>query len=322
MGARRLRQSHKTDAQEHCKRWLRLTLGDVPRGAATASVSSARFFLVAGAFLTQVHGGTRRWASPICLPSFSMLRRASQNDSSDAPDVFAAAALATLIDAAQGVLSDNGIRCSTWTWHHHHTRATFVTQGSLGHDEHALPGRAFLAPAPSQAATHLVITRKEIRCTRCHAQMKTIKFVNPTRNEIMDSRNMKTCRRWAKGNFHLTAALDRVEIPTVFSGEDATQWTALLVAQERLLAGDAQQLRLDPRPAIHESTKLCFHAFQVPLQRRGGRRNRLSVSDFEVGTPGAGARRRSSHGDGGCVLVSWCLGFLVSWFLGFLVLGS
>ena len=35
----------------HCKRWLRLTLGDVPRGA---GVSSARCFLGAGAFLTQV----------------------------------------------------------------------------------------------------------------------------------------------------------------------------------------------------------------------------------------------------------------------------
>ena len=86
---------------------------------------------------------------------------------------------------------------------------------------------------------------------------------------------MKTCRRRAGGNFHLRAALDCVGILTVFSGEYAMQQTALLPAQERLLAGDAQQLRLDPRPAIRETTKLCFHAFQVPLQRRGGRRNRL-----------------------------------------------
>ena len=86
---------------------------------------------------------------------------------------------------------------------------------------------------------------------------------------------MKTCRRPAGGNFHLGAALDRVGILTVFSSKDALQWTALLPGQERLLAGDAQQLRLDPRPAIRETTKLCFHAFQVPLQRRGGRRNRL-----------------------------------------------
>ena len=50
---------------------------------------------------------------------------------------------------------------------------------------------------------------------------------------------MKTCRRRAGGNFHLRAALDRVGILTVFSGEDAMQQTALLPAQERLLAGDA-----------------------------------------------------------------------------------
>ena len=88
---------------------------------------------------------------------------------------------------------------------------------------------------------------------------------------------MKTCRRRAGGNFHLRAALDRVGILIVPSGEDATQWTALLPAQERLLAGDALQLLLHPRPTIRETTKLCFHAFQVPLQRRGGRRNRLRV---------------------------------------------
>ena len=236
----------------HCRRWLRLILGDVPRGA---GVSSARFFLGAGSFLTEVHGGTRRCASPFCLPSFEKLRQASQNGASDAPDAFAAAALAALIDAARDVPRDDGIRHSTQTWyHHHHTRATFVTQGSLGHDEHALPSRAFLAPAPSRAAAHLVITRKETRCTRCQLQNKeTIKFVNPTRNKIVGSRNMKTCRRQAGGNFHLRAAVDLVEILTVFSGEDAMQWTALLPAQERLLAGDAQ-LRLNPRLAIRETT--------------------------------------------------------------------
>ena len=128
---------------------------------------------------------------------------------------------------------------------------------------------------------------------------ETIKFVSPTRNKMMGSRNMKTCRRRAGGNFHLTAALDRVGILTVTSGEDATQWTALRPAQERLLAGDAEQLRLDPHPAIRETTKLCFHAFQVPLQRRGGRRNRLLVR-LRSRHPGAGARRRCSHGDGRC----------------------
>ena len=204
----------------HCRRSLSATSPVVPLAAATG-VSSARFFLGAGAFLTQVHGGTGRWAFPFCLPSFSMLRRPSQNDSSDAPETFAAAALSALIDAARGVPRDDGIRCSTWTWHHHHTRATFVTQGSLGHDEHALPGRAFLAPAPSRAAAHLVITRKEIRCTQCHSpQKETVKFVNPTGKKIMGSRNMKSCLRPAGGNFHLRAALDRVSILTVFSGEE------------------------------------------------------------------------------------------------------
>ena len=75
---------------------------------AAAGVSSARFFLGAGAFLTQAHGGTRRCASP-----FSMLRQALQNGDSDAPDAFAAAVLAALIDAARGVPRDNGIRYST-----------------------------------------------------------------------------------------------------------------------------------------------------------------------------------------------------------------
>ena len=58
------------------------------------------------------------------------------------------------------------------------------------------------------------------------------------------------------------------------------QQTAPLRAQERLLAGDAQQLRFGPRLAIRETTKLCFHAFQVPLQRDATD----SVSDCEVGT--------------------------------------
>ena len=95
---------------------------------------------------------------------------------------------------------------------HHHTRATFVTRGILGHDEHALPCRSFLAPAPSRAAA---LTRKEIRCTLCHPK-ETIEFVNPTRKKMRGSRNMKTCRRRA-------GALDRVDILTVFGGEDATQ---------------------------------------------------------------------------------------------------
>ena len=52
---------------------------------------------------------------------------------------------------------------------------------------------------------------------------ETFEFVNPARHKIMGSRNMKTCRRRAGGNFHLRPALDRVGILTVFSGEDAMQ---------------------------------------------------------------------------------------------------
>ena len=58
-----MRQSHKTDALEHVtaragSTSLSATSPVVPLAAA-AGVSSARFFLGAGAFLTQVHGGTR-----------------------------------------------------------------------------------------------------------------------------------------------------------------------------------------------------------------------------------------------------------------------
>ena len=112
-----MRQSHKTQALEHVppgagSASLSATSPEVPP-ATPAGVSSARFFLGAGAFLTQVHGGTRRCASPFCLPRFSMLRQALQNGASDAPDTFAAAALAALIDADRGVPRDSGIRYST-----------------------------------------------------------------------------------------------------------------------------------------------------------------------------------------------------------------
>ena len=108
-----MRQPHKTDALDH------VTAGagsaslsatsPVVSLAAAAGVSSARFFLGAGAFLTQVHGGTRRCASPFCLPSFCMLRQALKSGASDA---FAAAAFAALIDAARGVPRDSGLRYS------------------------------------------------------------------------------------------------------------------------------------------------------------------------------------------------------------------
>ena len=68
-GARRMRQSHKTDAPEH-----------VTAGAGSASLSTASRrgaagrrggrLECAGTFLTQAHGGTRRCASPsVCRVS-------------------------------------------------------------------------------------------------------------------------------------------------------------------------------------------------------------------------------------------------------------
>ena len=91
----------------------------------------------------------------------------------------------------------------------------------------------------------------------------------------------KTSRRWATSNVHFRAAFHRVGILTVFSSEDTLQQTALLPAQERLLAGDAQQFRLNPRPAIRENAKLRFHAFQVSFENRG-RDATDSVSDWEL----------------------------------------
>ena len=121
----------------HCRRKLRITLGDVSvvPPAAEAGFSSARLFLSAGAFLTQKHGGTRGCASPFCLPSFCVLRQALQNGASNAPDAFAVAALAALVDTTRGVPRDDGIGCATQTRYHHHTRATLVNKDSLAHDE-------------------------------------------------------------------------------------------------------------------------------------------------------------------------------------------
>ena len=81
-------------------------------------------------------------------------------------------------------------------------------------------------------------------------------------------------------------------ILTLSSGEDAMHWTAVLPAQERLLAGDGQQLRLDPRP-------------EVVLPRLPGPAStprwatQATPCPTAKSAPGAGARRRSSHG-GGC----------------------
>ena len=77
---RRSPESHKTDAGEHVTAGassasLSATSSVMPLAAA-AGASSGRFFLGAGAFLTQQHGGTRRCASPSYFPIISMLRQA------------------------------------------------------------------------------------------------------------------------------------------------------------------------------------------------------------------------------------------------------
>ena len=124
-----------------------------------------------------------------CLPSFCILRQALQNGASDAPDAFAVAA------TPRGVPGDDGIRYSTQTTH----GPPLSPKYSLGHDEHALPGlAAFLAPAPSRAAAHLVTIWVEVRCTRCHSQnTETIKFVKPETR----CRNKKTWRHRAGDTF-------------------------------------------------------------------------------------------------------------------------
>ena len=221
-------------------------------------------------------------------------RRMRQSLKTDAPEHVTAVRCSR---ARRGVPTDNRIRYLTSTWHHHHTRA--ISKGSSGDDEHALPDRAYLAPAPSQAAAHLVIIQKENQVHTLSTPTKTSKFFNPTRNKKTGSRNMKTCRCRAGGSLHLRVAIHRVRILTVFSGEDTMQQTALLFAQERLLAGDVQQFRLKSRPEIRETTKLRFHAVQVQLQRRGGRRHLLRVR-LRSWHQGASEGRRSSHGDGGC----------------------
>ena len=107
---------------------------------------------------------------------------------------------------------------------------------------------------------HRIVAAKTKQTNKFSLQNNTIKF-----------QNIKTCWRRAGANVHLKAAFQRFGNLSVFSGEDTMQ---KLPAQERLLTGDAQQFRLNPRPAL---------------------RVRLGASD-----PGVTAERRSSHGDGGC----------------------
>ena len=138
------------------------------------------------------------------------------------------AALAALIDAARGV---------PWTRYHHQTCATFVTQSSLG----TRRARAARSGVPGVCALKSGAHGVSPQNT------ETVKFNQKQNDGIFEHEDLSAL--------------------TVIRGEDAVQWTVLLPAQESLLAGDAQQLRLDPRSAIRETTKMCF---QVPLQRRCG----------------------------------------------------
>ena len=188
-------QSRRVGAR-HCKRWLRLTLGDVPRGVAgrrggrleraPLRVPSSPRYTAALAHAPRrsvelLHPtGPTPWLRPRSLPS------------STPPEV-----------CQETMEFDIRRRHGTTT------SATSVTQESLGHDEQALPSQAFLAPAPSRAAAHVVTIRKEIRRIRCHFKhVDTINFMIPTSNETMGSRNKKTWRHWARGTFLLKAALD------------------------------------------------------------------------------------------------------------------
>ena len=90
---------------------------------------------------------------------------------------------------------------------------------------------------------------------------------------------MKTCLRPVGGNFHLRAALDRVSILTVFSGEDAMQQTALLPAQAALLLAQDRLLAGDPRD--HE---VVLPHLPGPALTPRWPTQPFSVSDCDVGT--------------------------------------
>ena len=177
--ARRMRQFHKTDAPEH-----------VTAGAGSASLSATspmvplalrRASRVRASSWVRAPSSPRNTAALVDAPLRSVCRASPccGKPYRTAPPTRPTPSLRPRslpsIDAARSVPRDNGIRDSTW--YHHHTRAALATQGSLGQDEQALRSRAFLAPAPSRAAAQLMITRKEIRCTRCHPKNKeTIKL--------------------------------------------------------------------------------------------------------------------------------------------------
>ena len=102
-----MRQSHKIDALEH-----------VTAGAGSASLSATSHVVPPRRASRVRASSSPRYtaalaASAFCLLRFSMLRQALQNGASDAPDAFAAAALASLLNTARGEPRHNGTRCST-----------------------------------------------------------------------------------------------------------------------------------------------------------------------------------------------------------------
>ena len=107
-GARRLRQSHKTDARaRHCRRQLRLPLGDGRRGGRLECA------LLPGRGRLP-HPGTRRHSQMRLSVLFvELLHVAASFTERRLRRAFAAAALAAIVDAAQAVPGDNGIRHST-----------------------------------------------------------------------------------------------------------------------------------------------------------------------------------------------------------------
>ena len=144
--ARRMRQSHKTDASPHSRRCFVVPL------AAAAGVLECALLPGRGALVDAPLRSVCQ-ASPCCgkpcrtapptRPTPSLRPRSPP--SSTPPEV-----------CLEKMEFDIRIRHGPTTTHAPHS----LTQGSLGRDEHALPGRAFLAPcAFTSGGSHLVITR-------------------------------------------------------------------------------------------------------------------------------------------------------------------
>ena len=94
----------------------------------------------------------------------------------------------------------------------------------------------------------------------------------------MGSRKMKTCRRRGRrqrptSGLHSTASASS----PCLAAKMPCSGRRCCLRKNVFLQVMRRSFRLDPRPAIRETTKLCFHAFQVLLQRRCGARNRLRV---------------------------------------------